>query len=123
MKTVVAWTEAFGGLDPRRRIGGQPAGLRIEPELHDHIRARVLLRRLQDVVVETRDMRHKRELVGGIGRYRVGTGRRGQPIEGRSADCALRPKVVHRHAATLIIAGQQIPPGAVGCQKGRRMHG
>ena len=103
MKAIVARAEAFGRLDPERRIGGQAAGFRIEPELHDHIGAGVVLRRLQDVVVEPGDVRHKGEPVGGVGRYRVGAGGRRLVVERRGADRAVRPERMDRRIPALIV--------------------
>src|SRR6516164_958626 len=89
MKAIVAGTQAFCWLDLERRIGGQMAGIYVELELQNHIGARSLPRRFQDVVVETGDMRHKGILVGGVGLYGMGAGGRGHSVEGGSTDCPI----------------------------------
>src|SRR5216684_5736372 len=67
MKTKVARTNGFRRLDPEGRIGGQMTSTRVELELQNHIRAGEPLRRFQDVIVETGDVRYERKAVGGIG--------------------------------------------------------
>ena len=71
MKAVVAGTDQFRLLDTRRRVRGQTAGFRIEPELRDEIRAGDVLRRFENVVLDARDVRDKGEAVRRIGRDRV----------------------------------------------------
>lgn len=80
MKTVVARAEAVGLLDPERGVGGQTAGVGIEPELHDHVWAGVILWRLQNIILNAGDVRHKGKAVGRIGLDRVGAGGGCQPV-------------------------------------------
>ena len=45
------------------RIGAQPTGLSVEAVLQDHVGAGIIFRRLQHVVLDAGDMRHKGEAV------------------------------------------------------------
>ena len=47
------------------------AGMCVELELQNHIGAIDLLRRFQDVIVETGDVRHEGKAVGGVGLYGI----------------------------------------------------
>jgi len=55
-------------------------------------------------------VRHEGEPVGGVRRYGVRAGGRGQLVEGRGADRAVRCDGMHRRAAALIIGAQQYLP-------------
>jgi hypothetical protein len=105
METIVAWAEASGRFDPEWRIGGQMAGLRIEPELRNKIGAGIILGRLQDIVVEAGDVRHKGELVGGVSLDGMGAVGRVLPIEGWCAHCTVISERMDRRTAALIIGG------------------
>ena len=88
----------FGGVEPERRIGGQTAGLCVEPELQNHIGAIIgRLRRLQYVINKTGDVRHEGELVRRISLYGVGAGGRGYPVEvwGPTAPSPARGSVLY----------------------------
>ena len=82
---------------------------------------RVLLWRLQDVVVEAGDVRHKGEPVGGIGRYGVGAGGCGQPAEGWRTHRTVFSERMNGRTAALIIGAQQILADAVGGEEGGRV--
>src|SRR5215469_16616634 len=52
-------------------IWPQPTGLSVEVVLQDHVGAGIIFWRLQHIVLNASDMRHKREAVGWIGCDRV----------------------------------------------------
>src|SRR5947207_14728530 len=55
---VVTRTNEIPLFNPRRRIRTQPAALRVEAVLQDNVGARIVLRRLQHVVLKAGDVRH-----------------------------------------------------------------
>src|ERR1700758_2250092 len=90
MKTQVPGAETFCRRDLRWRIGRKAAGLRVESELENYVGTRVVPRRLQDIVVEAGDVRHKGEAVGPIRLDGMRAARRGLPVEQWCADGAVR---------------------------------
>ena len=121
VEAVVPRTHQFPLLDPERRIGCQPAAPCIEPELGDEIGAGDVLRRLQHIVLDAGDVRHKDEAVRGIGRNRVGTDCRLVPVDWRCSYRSIRPDRMHRDKAALVIGTEQVLAGAVRCAKSRRL--
>jgi hypothetical protein len=114
MKAIMARTEAFAGLDPERRIGGQTAALGVEFELENQIRAGVVARRLQNVVVEAGDVRHEGEFIGGVGLNGVRAGRGFLPVNGWGAHCAVPAERMNGREPALVVGTEQIPAGPVG---------
>src|SRR6202048_2346440 len=53
------------------RIRAQPTGLSVEAVLQDHVGAGIIFRRLQHIVLDAGDMRHKGEAVRRISRDRM----------------------------------------------------
>jgi hypothetical protein len=121
MEAIVAGAKMFRLLDAERRIGGQTSGLRIEPELRNKIGTRAILRGLQDIIDEAGDVRDKGKLVGGVGLDRVGAVGRVLPIKGWCAYRAIISNRMDRRIPALIVGGQQVSAGAVGCKKRRRI--
>ena len=95
MKAVVAGAQAGRGLDPQRRVGGQMAGLGVEPQLPSH-GARALPQGLQHIIVEAGDVGHKGKLVRRIGLNGVGAHGRGQRGAGWGAYRAVRTEGMDR---------------------------
>ena len=121
MKAVVAGAQAGRGLDLQRRVGGQTAGLGVEPQLPNRIGARALPQGFQDIIVEAGDVGHKGKLVGGVGLDGVGAHGRGQRVAGWGAYRAVRTEGMDRRIPALIIRREQKPARAVGGQKRGRV--
>src|SRR6266403_3299225 len=76
MMDVVAGSDEVPLFNAMWRIGAQPTGLSVEAVLQDHVGAGIIFRRLQHIVLDAGDMRHKGEAVGRIGRDRMRPDRR-----------------------------------------------
>src|SRR5215831_19735631 len=68
---VVAGSDEIPLFNTMWRIGTQPTGLSVEAVLQDYIGPGIIFRRLQHIVLDAGDMRHKGEAVGRIGRDRM----------------------------------------------------
>ena len=103
MKAVVTRADQFLLLNPERRVRGQTARFRIEPELRDEIGARDILRRFENIVLHPRDVRDEGKTVRRIGRDRVRPNGGLLAIDQRRPDSAVRPERVHRRIPALVI--------------------
>ena len=63
MMDVVAGSDEVPLFNAMWRIGAQPTGLSVEAVLQDHVGAGIIFRRLQHIVLDAGDMRHKGEAV------------------------------------------------------------
>ena len=103
MMTIVAWPQPLRRFNPERRIGAQTPGFRFEPKLQDDIRAGVVARWLQYIVLNAGDVRDEGEAVRRVGRNRVGARCRLVLVNRLSADSPIRLDWMHRHRSALVI--------------------
>jgi hypothetical protein len=104
------------------RIWTEPTGLSVEAVLQDHVGARIIFRRLQHVVLNTGDMRDKGKAIGRISCDRMRSDCGFLLVNGSRINRAARRDRIYRDIAALVIGAEHIPAGAVGRQKGRRIH-
>src|SRR4029077_1691282 len=98
---VVAGSDEIPLLNTMWRIRAQPTGLSVEAVLQDHIGTGIIFRRLQHIVLDAGDMRHKGEAVGRIGRDRMRPYCGFLRVNGSSPNGAVRCDRIHRGIAPL----------------------
>ena len=104
MEAVMARTYEVRLFDPRSGVFGcHTAAFRVKPEMRDKIGAGVVFRRLQNVVLKARDMRHESKAVGRIGRDRVRTVCRVMSLKHGAANGAIRSQRMNRGITALVI--------------------
>src|SRR6266851_7738462 len=84
------------------RIRAQPTGLSVEPILQDHVGAGIIFRRLQHIVLDAGDMRHKGEAVRQIGRDRMRPNRGFLFVNGSRANGPVHRDWIYRDIAALV---------------------
>src|SRR5689334_5924560 len=83
------------------RIRTEPTSLSIEPILQDHVGAGIVFRRLQHIVLDAGDMRHKGEAVGWIGCDSMRSDRGFLLVNGSRVNRAVRRDRIYRDIAAL----------------------
>src|SRR5215472_17074468 len=122
MMDVMAGSDKIPLVGAMWGIRTQPAGLSVEAVLQDHVGAGIIFRWLQHIVLDARDMGHKGEAVGRIGSDRMRPDRSVLLVSGSRTNGAVRRDLIYCDIAALIIGAKHIAAGAVGRQKGRRIH-
>src|SRR5947209_16740898 len=99
---VVAGSDEIPLLHAVWRIRAQPTGLSVEPVLQDHVGAGIIFRRLQHIVLDAGNMRHKGEAVGRIGCDRMRTDRSLLFVSSSWVNTAVRRYRIYRGIAALV---------------------
>src|SRR6516164_5449340 len=96
---VVAGSDEISLFNAMWRVRAQPTGLRVQAVLQNHVWAGIVFRRLQYVVLDAGDMRHKGEAVGRIGRDCMRPDRGFLRVHGSRSNAAVRRDRIYRDIA------------------------
>src|SRR6516225_9854397 len=103
---VVAGADEILLFNALRPVRTQPTGLSVEAVLQYHVRAGIIFRRLQHIVLDARNMGHEGEAVGRICCDRMCPDGGFLLVNGSRANVAVRRDRIYRDIAALVIGAK-----------------